>query len=102
MYSTLYTGSLSMLISYFSGAQDSTSQIVPLEALNESVQQSISSAIANQKAKYATLNGDDGNKTDTENDEVKGQINERFVQPKRREGKGFKCEDCNKVFSSKG
>lgn len=85
-----------------SGAQDSTSQIVPLEALNESVQQTISSAIANQKAKIASLNGDDGNKTDTENDEVKGQINERIFQPKRREGRGFKCEDCNKIFSSKG
>ena len=86
----------------FSGAQDSTSQIVPLEALNESVQQTISSAIANQKANNASLNGDDGNKTDNENDEVKGHINERITQPKRREGKGFKCEDCNKIFSSKG
>jgi hypothetical protein len=55
-----------------------------------------------QEAKNASLNGDDGNKTDNENDEVKGHINERITQPKRREGKGFKCEDCNKIFSSKG
>lgn len=95
------------------GDGTTSSQLVPLESLNEKVQQSLSTVVDTNAIEVTEQtnsvvdnvpNEGDGTQLEGDGHTRKGRQVKSFTQPKKKYKRTpeFKCEICSKQFSSKG